>query len=310
MSIHEHLTTFHGLPVRGPGDPGAPPSDQAAWGISGDSFEESEPSFQSVLDEALAQLDPGRVRALVIGYWGPGWEDVTSSVAVSALTGAASRLTALEAIFLGDITSEESEISWIEHGDITPLLESFPRLRRLEVRGGSGLVLRPVRHTALEVLRFESGGLPGRVVRAVGESDLPALRTLEMWLGEENYGGDSRPEDWAGILAGAGLPALVDLGLQDSQIQDDVAAAVAAAPIVARLEELDLSMGILTDVGAEALLSGQPLTHLRRLDLSHHYISASMRKRLRAALDGVEVDLDDSQDRGDDDGWRYIAVSE
>ena len=43
---------------------------------------------------------------------------------------------------------------------------------------------------------------------------------------------------------------------------------------MARLKTLDLSMGVLSDVGAEALLAGQPLTHLRRLDLHHHFLSA------------------------------------
>jgi hypothetical protein len=162
------------------------------------------------------------------------------------------------------------------------------------------------------VLRFESGGLPPQVVRAVGESDLPALEHLELWLGEENYGGGATPEDLAGILAGEWLPSLRYLGLQDSEIQDEIAAAVAAAPVVARLETLSLSMGILTDSGAEALLSGQPLTHLKKLDLHHHYLSDEFMKRITAALPGVEVDLSE-QEEGDDDGeevWRYVAVSE
>ncbi|GAA4600549.1 hypothetical protein GCM10023195_00170 [Actinoallomurus liliacearum] len=38
---------------------------------------------------------------------------------------------------------------------------------------------------------------------------------------------------------------------------------MASAPVVARLEVLDLSMGTLSDDGATALLSGQPLTHLK-----------------------------------------------
>jgi hypothetical protein len=90
-----------------------------------------------------------------------------------------------------------------------------------------------------------------------------------------------------------------------------VAAALAAAPIVARLEVLDLSMGMLTDAGATALLTGQPLTHLRKLDLHHHFLSEPVMQRLRDELTeaGVEVDLSEAGDPEDEDE-RYIAVSE
>nr|BFE77743.1 hypothetical protein GCM10020093_003440 [Planobispora longispora] len=191
---------------------------------------------------------------------------------------------------------------------MTPLLEEFPLLERLEVRGGSGLELRPVRHEALKVLRFESGGLPAGVVRTVGESEFPALEYLEVWLGVEQYGGDARVADLREILAGERLPSLRHLGLQDSEAQDEIAAAVASAPVVARLESLSLSMGMLTDAGAEALLSGQPLTHLKRLDLHHHYLSDTMMKRVRETLPGVEIDLSDQEDIDND--WRYVAVAE
>lgn len=89
---------------------------------------------------------------------------------------------------------------------------------------------------------------------------------------------------------------------------------MAGAPVVARIERLDLSMGVLTDEGAAALLDGQPLTHLSRLDLSHHYLSEAMSERVRAALvpHGVTVVLDDAQEAEDDGDrvYRYVAVAE
>ena len=90
-----------------------------------------------------------------------------------------------------------------------------------------------------------------------------------------------------------------------------VAAALASAPIGARLEVLDLSRGMLTDVGATALLTGQPLTPLRKLDLHHHFLSEPVMERIHAELTaaGVEVDLEDGGDPEDEED-RYIAVSE
>lgn len=94
----------------------------------------------------------------------------------------------------------------------------------------------------------------------------------------------------------------------DFPIQDEVAAAVARAPIVAQLESLDLSLGTFGDEGAAALLAGQPLDHLRELDLGHHYLSAPMQSRLRQAWPSVRIGLADEQQ---EDGWgRYIAVAE
>ncbi|SNS62929.1 STM4015 family protein [Actinomadura mexicana] len=324
MAINQHLEEYVGLPVatfnedtgteeeddgRGAAtDPVSgeefPPAGEAAWFV-GTSFDE-EP-FGEVFARFLETVDTTEVTALIIGYWGASYELEQVPDPVSLLTGAAASFPKLRSLFLGDITFEEAEISWIEHADITPLFAAFPGLERLEVRGAQGLVLDPVKSETLKVLRFESGGLPARIVRAVGASDLPNLRHLDLWLGEENYGGDTTVADLAPFLSGERLPALRHLGLEDSEIQDEIAAAVAGAPVVARLESLSLAMGVLTDQGAEALLAGQPLTHLRELDLHHHFLSDAMVERVRAALPGVEVDLDCQSPDGD---WHYIAVSE
>ena len=89
---------------------------------------------------------------------------------------------------------------------------------------------------------------------------------------------------------------------------------VASAPVLDQLESLSLSMGTLTDTGAEALLGGQPLTHLRQLDLGHHFLSEAVADRVRAAFAsaGTDVDLSDAQTphRRRDEEWRFVAVSE
>ncbi|MGW3342520.1 STM4015 family protein [Nonomuraea rubra] len=302
-----HRERFAGLPVRRlyEGIPSRP--DQVAWLLTdgtGFGFEDDkdDTALAGELDHLLRRASPAQVTAIA----------VTGHGAVNApllLARHARRLTRLRSVFLGFIEPEYWEISWIRHGDITPLLEAYPRLERLEVRGSRGLELRPVTHEHLRVLRFESGGLPGAVVRAVGASTFPALEHLELWLGVENYGGDSTAADLDGILSGTGLPALRRLGLRDGERQDDVAAAVAVAPVTGRLEELSLGMGALGDRGAEALLSGQPLTHLRVLDLRHHFLSDAMVLRVLDALPGVAVDLDEQQ-RAEEVRWRYVAVTE
>ncbi|MER5421892.1 STM4015 family protein [Streptosporangium roseum] len=300
-----HRVTYAGLPVAGPDAivGSSPDPRKFAWPLyDGDPQRENDGAgFADGLEELLGRVDGSRIQAIVV---------IGSSLsnAPGVLAANAHRLPRLRSLFLGFVEPEHWEISWIQQGDITPVLEAFPRLERLDVRGSEGLRLRPVRHASLKVLRFESGGLPGHVVRAVGESELPCLEHLEVWLGVSQYGGDATVGDLRGILSGSGLPALRRLGLRDSEIQDEVAAAVASAPVGARLEALSLSMGALTDAGAESLLSGQPFTHLRHLDLHYHFLTDDMAARVRLALPGVEVDLSEPQPSLDE--WRYVAVSE
>ncbi|MCI4066925.1 STM4015 family protein [Micromonospora sp. R77] len=309
--INSHVSSFAGLPVL-PFTPGmALPDDPSAvaWRLEVEDFEADPEEFAGLVAALRAEVPAEAVRALVIGEWGSAYE---RALPVELLVEAAPEWTGLRGVFLADLVAEQCEISWLTLPDITPLLAACPTLGVLWVRGGQGLRLEPVRHPGLRELRFEAGGLPAAVVRAVGESDLPALERLDLWLGTSEYGGDAGVDDLAAVLSGAGQPALRHLALANAEIADEVAAAVAAAPVVPRLAVLDLSMGTLTDAGGAALLAGQPLTHLTRLDLHHHYLSEEMAARLVDALPGVRVDVSDPQEADEYDGkpYRYTAVAE
>ncbi|MFE4518521.1 STM4015 family protein [Kitasatospora sp. NPDC056783] len=313
MAISRHIDRFHDLPIHEfvPDDSRPRPAACAvAWRLA--LAYRSERDFAQLWQSFLREVDPAGVRALVIGPWWD-WKEGYGPVGpvIEALTAAAGRLPALEALFLAEVTYDECEVSWLLMDDVTPLLTAFPTLRSLTVRGGTDLGLAPVRHDALTTLRLESGGLPATVVRAVAGSELPALEHLDLWLGVDEYGGDTTIDDLAPFLDGSRLPRLRHLGLANSEFQDEIAAALGAAPVVARLESLDLSMGVLTDEGATALLEGQPLTHLRSLDLHHHYLSEEIQQRLCEALPGVALDLDEAEgDDPDDEDDRYVSVAE
>ncbi|WP_329113645.1 STM4015 family protein [Streptomyces sp. NBC_01353] len=319
MTISGYLQEFHGLPVFHFPDRDTvvelPDAASVAWRVSGPTYcEPDDEQWEEFFARFLADVDTERVRALIVGGWDEAYE-TSSAAIVAALVAAKDRLPGLEALFLGDMGFEDCEISWIQQSDVTPLLAAYPALREFGVRGGSELVFPAIRHSGLRTLVVESGGLGAEVVRGIAGSDLPALEKLDLWLGTDEYGGDSTVTDLEPLLAGTHLPALRHLGLRNSVIQDEIAAAVAGAPVVARLDRLDLSMGTLTDEGAEALLVGQPLTHLTHLDLFHHYLSEKMSERIVDALTphGVTVDVDDAQDPEDDgDGeiYRYVAVAE
>ncbi|MFB9462771.1 STM4015 family protein [Streptomyces cinereospinus] len=319
MTIGDHLNSLYRLPAYTfPGPDSStddlPEADEHAWRITSDVYDADEEWTQAFARFCEA-VDTTRVRALIVGAWQDTYETGPDAI-IEALVAARDRFPALRAVFVGDMVMEESEISWITQTDVTPLLEHYPALEELGVRGGQGLRFPALRHTGLRKLVMETGGLPAEVVRGVAASDLPALEHLDLWLGTPDYGGDSEVTDLEGIVSGARLPSLRHLALRNSEMQDAVAAALASAPVVARLEVLDLSMGVLTDEGASALLTGQPLTHLKQLDLHHHYISEPVLERLRSTLEsaGVSLDLDrDDADEDQDDGgtvWRYVAVGE
>ncbi|MEU6038148.1 hypothetical protein ABZ801_22325 [Actinomadura sp. NPDC047616] len=145
----EHLTQFAGLPVAeftpdGEADGTPPPAGEVAWAVR---YDWGDHAFPELFERFMAAVDTTRVTALVVGYW--GFDDSTG-LGARTLTAAADRFPNLRALFLGDITNEELHISWIDHADITPLVEAFPGLERLEVRGGRGLELSPFRSQVTE----------------------------------------------------------------------------------------------------------------------------------------------------------------
>ncbi|GHA94726.1 hypothetical protein GCM10010392_21760 [Streptomyces clavifer] len=322
MHVH-HLAHFHGLPTY-TFSPYTDPADLPDPGAVAWRFQVVEMAYEpDPLERAEAcwarfaeTVELEKVKALVFGC--PWYGDDNAGLPEEPLISLNSRLTGLEAIFLGDLEDEEAMVSSIHLGDVAPLLEAFPGLRELALRGGEGLRFPVGGHDELRVLRVESGGLPPEAVRQIAAAELPSLERLELWLGDDHYGGGATVEDLLPLLSGKGKPALRHLGVQNSPIQDELAAALASAPVVPRLTSLSLSLGMLTDEGAEALLHGQPLTHLRELDLSHHFLSHAMMLRLWTELEprGVRVDLTARQvDDGGNPEWgqehgRYIAVSE
>ncbi|MFE7032430.1 STM4015 family protein [Streptomyces sp. NPDC057621] len=320
-----HLKELFGLPAllfpqtgeaAGLVEPGA-----VAWRIGYPRWEVDEELWNETFDRFCAEIDVTQVRALIAGNWGD-MEDTDSSEVVAALLAAREQLPALRALFLGDITEEECKFSRIHQSDVSPLLAAFPALEEFGMRAGvrddqgqtGGTLQFPaLRHDALRRLIVQSCELPYDIVRGVAASDLPALEHLELWLGSEEYGFRCEVTDLEDILSGTRLPRLRHLALSNSDLQDDIAAAVASAPVVAQLEVLDLSKGTLGDEGAAALLSGQPLTHLKKLDLHHNFISKPFRQRLRETLEpaGVHVNLGTEKSDKDETNIhedRYICL--
>jgi hypothetical protein len=315
MGIYEHLATFVGYTITDR-EPGQPLKDPATTGyalrIDWEASEEGT-RWTDIFADFLKTANVEKVEALVVGAWDfQHGEDADSARVVEALVAAHPRLPALKALFLGDITSEENEISWIRQSDMSPLLAAYPHLEHFGVRGGEGLTFGTLKHSSLKSLIVQTGGMDRSIVQSAARAKLPRLERLELWTGSDSYGWNGTMEDVQPLLHQNPFPALRYLGLRNSEIVDDIAVEIANAPVLKQIQTLDLSLGILTDKGAEALVNSPLIRGLKKLDLHHHYCSQDMIKHLKELP--VEVDVSEPQSghqyQGDDEVYRYIAVSE
>lgn len=310
MTIHENLTEFAGKPVK----------DFKQSGDIAD-FVAVAPRIRCEYDEKdtltdfLARLldEPGAssIEALVFGLWTQDGETFEASPqpTIELLVSSKERLPNLKALFIGDIISEENEISWIGQTDHSAVWGAFPKLDYFGVRGGNNLRLGRINHQTLSTLVVQAGGLPSIVVREALEANAP-LRHLELWLGDENYGANTSVSDFAPLLEGKLFPQLTTLGLCNCDYADDLAEALATAPIMDRIETLDLSKGTLTDRGARALIASGKLARLKKLDITHHYVSPEVVEDLKRAAPVVMADDAQKPDNWDNEEHYYVAVSE
>ena len=164
------------------------------------------------------------------------------------------------------------------------------------IRGSDDLSLGTLHHSKLRELVVETAGLTSNVLRQVCCSNLPSLRHLEVWLGTAEFGRfditDLQP-----ILSGRLFPELNYLGLRNSDLANEIAAVAVHAPIVQRIEILDLSLGNLADSGARALLRLPTDARLRQLDIHHHRVSEEVIEQLRSCLP-FPIDARDRRESG------------
>lgn len=262
--------------------------------------------MSDLIEKLASRPDSARLSILTIGEWGQAYENSPDSV-LDTLIRHKDQFPQLKRLFIGDMSFEECEVSWINQTNLSPLLTAFPNLESLSIKGSQGLSLQPLEHEKLQELVVICGGLPQSVLAEIKAARLPELRKLELYLGVEDYGFDGGLEDVLALLDTSLFPKLTYLGLKDSEIQDEIAIAIADAPIVDQLEILDLSYGTLTDEGAAALLASERIKKLKHLNLSYHYMSDDMLIRWKRS--GISVDVTDQQE-SDEDDWRYPFLTE
>lgn len=312
MTIHAHIEKFEGLSVvdfDADSDIGDAKGNAYRVAIDWEAYEEDE----TFLDRFAAFVsDPAAsdVEGLIIGDWGGTAEGNDSAPVVEALVNSREQLPKLRALFLGEMIMEESEISWINQSDVSPIFQAFPNLETLYLRGAGGLELGRPKHSLLRKLVIETGGMPAALMREVTSAELPNLTHLELWLGDEGYGNNIRADDIQALLKDGPCGKLTYLGLRDDCHADDTAKVLAQTGLPAGVETLDLSLGTLGDEGAQALFDSGCLASVKKLSIHHHYVSPALTEKLAAAV--AELNAIDVQEPDDWDGepHRYVAVAE
>ncbi len=308
MGFYEHRFSFAGKKVRDYTGGALYDLDKFAFRVKQEY--EAEKKFFETFNELVEQDGAPDLTALVIGMWDDEQFEAGSQQIVEALVTAKDRLKGLKAIFLGDIVGEECEVSWIHQSDVSPIFNAYPDLEIFTVRGSEDLSFGHLSHANLKQLTVQSGGLNVNIVRDILGSDLPNLEHLELYLGTENYGANTAPDDLAPLLRGELFPKLTYLGLKDSEIADQIAAVAANAPILERLQVLDLSLGTLSDEGARSLMTSDKLQHLEKLDIHYHFLTPDTLNDLKSHVRKLKVKIDASDPQDPNDEWRNVSVSE
>ncbi|OBZ08554.1 hypothetical protein A7975_26055 [Bacillus sp. FJAT-26390] len=262
--------------------------------------------MSSLIEKLASSADGEQLSILTIGDWGQAYENSPDSF-LDTLISHKDSFPNLTKLFIGDMGFEECEVSWINQTNLSPLLAAFPNLQSLSIKGSQELSLQPLVHDKLQELVIICGGLPKSVLEEIASARLPELKRLELYLGVEDYGFDGGIEDVLPLMKGELFPKLTYLGLKDSGIQDEIAVAIADAPILDQLDTLDLSYGTLSDEGGEALLASERIKKLKHLNLSYHYMTGELLERWKQS--GLSVDVTDQQE-ADEDDWRYPFLTE
>lgn len=271
---------------------------------------ESGKSAETMAEDILADPEFSELEELIIGGWGGEYEDDCQPI-LDAIADNADKFSHITKLFVGDMDFEVCEVSWIMQGNYSRIWKAMPQLKELTIKGSMELTLGEIEHENLESLTIICGGLGKDVIKEIEKAKLPNLKKLLLYIGVENYGFDGDAGTIKELLANSDFPKLTYLGIEDSEIQDELTEVVLESKYISQISTLDLSNGTLTDKGGSLLLEKLPdLPNIRKLDVHHHYLSDEMMEKLEKL--SVETDLSEQEDAEEWNGqiWYNAMLTE
>jgi uncharacterized protein (TIGR02996 family) len=267
--------------------------------------EDFEGSMAEVLETLLRHPSGRFVTELVFGFNNdPNEDPLDDLIGILARKAPAT----IRKLHFGDFEyPDETEMSWYHVGNLGKLWKAVPHLQSLIVQGGD-FELGTLELPALTRAEFRTGGLSTASANAIAKATWPRIEHLEVWYGDDNYGGTATVVEAEALLARTDLPRLSSLGLRNTSFTDELCGVLATSRLLPQLTRLDLSMGIMTDEGARLLETHKAaFKHLDALDVSDNYLT----KAGLAALKGVAKSVVSTAQRDDDDPeYRHPSVGE
>jgi hypothetical protein len=277
-------------------------------------YDESEDdiTLKGKIEKYIEENGVCEAKKVIIGAWQEPFDCDPEDV-VQYLYENKEKFPNVEEIYVGDMDSEECEVSWIIQTDLTRLLTAFP-LKTLTIKGSQSLRLENAASDTLEKLVIISGGLETATLEDISSATFPNLSHLELYLGVSDYGFDGDIEVVKPFMSREKFPKLKFLGLKNSEIQDEICEEILKSDMIDGLDVLDMSLGTFSDKGAEQVLKNiEKLSKLQKLDLTFNYASDEMLQKLEDAFKetNVEVLVDrDDADYYEDEDWRYPYITE
>jgi uncharacterized protein (TIGR02996 family) len=202
------------------------------------------------------------------------------------------------------------QISWHNTGKLGKLWKGVPNLKILEIESGHfdvGAMETP----NLERAIFITGGMTKSCGKSIATADMPKIKHLEIYYGDDNYGGDCSVKEVKPLLDRTDLKDLEYLGLKNSMFANDIAKAIGGAKILKGLKTLDLSLGAMTDEGAEALAAAKgSLAHLECLDLTRNFLTKKGIAAVKGICKKVVTEKQEEADGDGDETYYYVSIAE
>lgn len=251
---------------------------------------------EQALWEVLRHPSTRFLRELVIGCTQFGDQDNLLMTALLLHAGPRPPLRRLVLADFDDTHLDNIDISRAWLGDLTGLSERYPLLEDVVIKGRlgahdndkpdgglAGLSLPRCRRFAVR-----TSGMRVAMLETIAAAAWPELVELELWTGTPDYGCDCALGDVVKLLIRV-PPKLRVLRILNCEFTDDLLPHLLALHAAHPLDEIDLSLGTLTDAGAQLLLGrATELAALARLRIFDNCIGTAMLERLRASALPIE----------------------
>ncbi len=205
------------------------------------------------------------------------------------------KFTELTHLILGNYYMDDYEHTFYSVNLFHELIENFPKIEHLLVRGGFGHSPKTHRdkfiHTNLKSLTIQTFGFSNAYLNQILRTyEFPNLNYLEIHLGTEYYGGTDKIYPFTDLFAGK-YPSLKHLGLIDSDITEEIAYELAHSSVIEQLDSLDFSYGSLTDEGLDIFLNSPKIKSLKKLKLHSNHLTEEFLDELAAKKLGFLIDF-------------------